>query len=154
MREKGGRPTPGMSAGVYSVGGEEEKARMNFLLVKEDSDELITSFKHIVRKSQDPTDWMKNGLKILSEWHYQHDSGFSPQLTALFNMESPLAEALETAGQCHLKFVQDSISFAFDFEAVELDEADEAFQATYWHNHLFNATLPGKVRVFGFNPKI
>ena len=29
----------------------------------------------------------------------------------------------------------------------------EAFQATYWHNHLFNATLPGKVRVFGFNPK-
>ena len=27
-----------------------------------------------------------------------------------------------------------------------------AFQATYWHNALFNPALPGSVRVLGFQP--
>jgi hypothetical protein len=33
-----------------------------------------------------------------------------------------------------------------------LTEDDPAYQATYWHNALFNAGLPGAVRVLGFQP--
>jgi hypothetical protein len=154
MRELGGKRTDGMSAGVYSVKGGEEQTRLNFLLNKEDGEFLTSDFRHIVRKSQDPADRVKNGLKILSEWHYQHDSDFSRQLTALFYLDSDVADALAMAGECHLKFAQDSIEHAFDFDVFELDEEDSAYQATYWHNHVFNASMPGKVRVFGFNPRI
>ncbi len=154
MRELGGRPTPGMSAGVHGNPAGDEKARMNFLILKRETDILTADFRHIVRKSRDPMEWMKNGLQILSEWHYQHDQDFSSQLTALFSLDSALAEALLQAGQCHLVFIQDSIEHAFDFEVQALADEDPAFQATYWHNHLFNASIPGKVQVLGFNPRL
>ncbi len=154
MRELGGRPTPGMSAGVYSNPAGDEKARLIFLILKRETEILTADFRHIVRKSRDPTEWMKNGLQILSEWHYQHDQDFSSQLTALFSLDSVLAGALLQAGQCYLVFIQDSIEHAFDFEVQALADEDPAFQATYWHNHLFNASIPGKVQVLGFNPRL
>jgi hypothetical protein len=61
---------------------------------------------------------------------------------------------LTKAGECHLQFAQDSIEHAFDFDVVSLNQDDELFQATYWHNRIFNPTLPGKVRVLGFNPRL
>jgi len=53
-----------------------------------------------------------------------------------------------------LKIVQDSIEHAFDFTVTEFSEQDSAYQATYWHNHLFNPTIPGRVRVLGFTPRL
>ena len=154
MRELEGRPTRGMNAGVHGDATGDEKARMNFLILKHEPELLTSDFRHIVRKSRDPSEWMKNGLRILSEWHYQNDQDFSTQLTALFSLDSALAEALLEAGKCHLVFVQDSIEHAFDFDVEELSDEDPAFQATYWHNHLFNAAMPGKVQVLGFNPRL
>jgi hypothetical protein len=154
MRELGGRPTAGMSAGVYSISGGEEKSRMNFLIVKQDSDRLNSELKHIIRKTQDSAEWIKNGLRILAERHYQDDFNFCDELTALFGLDSALADALTTAGECRLKFVENSIEHEFDFTVTEFSEQDSAHQATYWHNHLFNPTIPGRVRVLGFTPKL
>ncbi len=152
VRELQGRPTEGMSAGVHSISGGDEKSRMNFLIVKQDSHNLTSEFRHIVRKSQDSADWIKNGLRILAERHYQDDFNFSNDLTALFNLDSSLAEALVTAGQCRLQFKQDSVEYAFNFEVNELEKESPQFQATYWHNHLFNPTIPGQVCVLSFSP--
>ena len=154
MREFEGRPTPGMSAGVYSISGGEEQSRLNFLIVRKDPQERSDEFRHIVRKSPDSSQWVKNGLRILAELHYHEDKEFDNRLTALFNLDSTLANALIEAGECHLKFTQDSIEHAFDFDVLSLSEDDELFQATYWHNRLFNPTLPGKVRVLGFKPRL
>jgi hypothetical protein len=154
MRELGGRPGAGMSAGVYSISGGDEQSRMNFLIVRKDAQARTDEFRHIVRKSPDSSQWVKNGLRILSELHYHEDREFENQLTALFSLDSDLAYALLKAGECHLKFVQDSVKHAFDFDVVSLGQDDAAFQATYWHNRLFNPTLPGKVRVLGFMPRL
>lgn len=154
MRELGGRPTEGMSAGIYSVSGGEEQGRLNFLIVRKQPGERTGEFRHLVRKSPDPAEWVKNGLRILSELHYHEGREFSDQLTALFSLDSNQAYALIKAGECHLKFVQDSVDYAFDFDVVALDQDDEMFEATYWHNRLFNPTLPGKVRVLGFTPRL
>lgn len=154
VRELGGQPTDGMSAGVYSIGGDEEKARLNFLIVKQEPADVTAEFTHIVRKTLDSKDWLQNGLRILSERYYQDDFNFSDQLTALFSCDSQHADALLAAGQCHLKFKQDSIDYAFDFDVIELSEQDEAYQASYWHNHLFNPSIPGQVRVLGFTPRL
>jgi len=154
VREISGKPSEGMSAGIYSIKGGNEQARLQFLIVKQDSNAQSAEFSHIVRKTPDPTEWVKNGLRILSERHYQDDFNFSNQLTALFGFDSAVADALIEAGQCHLKFKQDSIDYAFDFDVAVLPENDDAYQATYWHNRLFNPTLPGKVRVLGFMPRL
>ena len=154
MRELGGQPTAGMSAGVYSVNGGEEQSRMNFLISRKNPRERTDEFRHIVRKSPDSNQWVKNGLLILAELHYHEDKEFDDRLAALFSLDSTLANALTEAGECHLKFTQDSIEHAFDFDVLSLNEDDELFQATYWHNRLFNPTLPGKVRVLGFKPRL
>ncbi len=154
VRELGGRPSTGMSAGVFSVAGGEEQSRMNFLIVRKESQERNDEFRHIVRKSPDSSQWVKDGLCILSELHYHEEKEFDNQLTALFSLDSTLAYALVKAGQCHLKFAQDSVEHAFDFDVVSLNQDDDNFQATYWHNRLFNPTLPGKVHVLGFNPRV
>jgi hypothetical protein len=154
VRELGGRPSAGMTAGVYSIKGGDEQVSLQFLIVKSDSKSQSSEFSHIIRKTPDPTEWVKNGLRILSERHYQDDFNFSNQLTALFGLESASADALVEAGQCHLKFKQDSIDYAFEFDVQELSADDDAYLATYWHNRLFNPTLPGKVRVLGFTPRL
>lgn len=154
VREHAGRPSLGMSAGVYSVSVDKEKGRMNFLIVKQDSELVTSELRHIVRKSRDPGDWIKNGLRILSERHYQDEFNFSDELTALFALDSSLADALITAGECNLRFIENSIEYEFEFSVREIEQQASAFQATYWHNHLFNPSIPGKVRVLGFTPRL
>jgi hypothetical protein len=156
VRELGGQPSIGMTSGVYSVdrGEDDEKSRLNFLIVKQESADVTAEFAHIIRKTLDSKDWLTNGLRVLSERHYQDEFNFSNQLTALFGFDSALADALLKSGQCHLKFKQDSVEYAFDFDVTELPEQDEAHQATYWHNHLFNPSMPGKVRVLGLKPRL
>jgi len=154
MRELGGRPSAGMTAGIHSVNGGEEQARINFLIVRKDSAERTIEFRHIVRKTPDPSEWLKNGLRILAERHYLQAGDFEDELTALFSLESQAAYALLKAGQCRLSFAEGSIAHEFDFDVRSLNREDELFAATYWHNHLFNPTLPGTVRVLGFSPRL
>ena len=154
MRELDGRPTDGMTAGIHSVNGGDEQARINFLILHSDPAGRTAEFQHIVRKTPDSSQWMKDGLRILAERHYQDDEPFSERLTALFALDSQVAYALLKAGQCRLSFAENSIAHEFDFEVSSLNHDDALFEATYWHNRLFNPALPGKVRVLGFTPRL
>ena len=63
MRELGGRPSEGMSAGVYSISDGDEQSRMNFLIVRKDSQERTDEFRHIVRKSPDSSEWSSHAWR-------------------------------------------------------------------------------------------
>ena len=154
MRELGGRPSEGMGAGVYSIAGGDEQCRIQFLILRKDSEERTAEFRHIVRKTPDSSEWIKNGLRILAEYHYHDADQFGDRLTALFGLDSSVADALLQAGKCHLKFAEKSVDYAFDFDIEELAEDDDRYQATYWHNRLFNPTLPGRVRILAFSPQL
>ena len=154
MREKDGRPSAGMSAGIHAVSGGDEQARINFLINRKDPADRTKEFRHIIRKTHDSSQWIKNGLRILAELHYHESDQFEPELTALFSDDSSIAYALLKAGQCRLWFAEGSIEHEFDFDVRSLDHDDLQFQATYWHNHLFNPALPGKVRVLSFKPRL
>ncbi|MCP4188752.1 MAG: hypothetical protein GY763_14205 [Gammaproteobacteria bacterium] len=154
MREMAGRPLPGMRAGLYSIKGGKEQAQLQFLILKQQDASVTAELQHIVRKTPDPTEWAKNGLRILAERYYQDDFNFCNKITALFSVDSDVATALVTAGECHLKFKQDSVEHSFDFGVSMLDETNVDYQATWWHNRLFNPTLPGKVIVLEFVPRL
>ena len=53
MRERDGRPSEGMSAGIYSINGGEQQASISFLIVRRDSSDRSREFRHIVRKTTD-----------------------------------------------------------------------------------------------------
>ncbi|MEM7209724.1 MAG: hypothetical protein AAF434_18030 [Pseudomonadota bacterium] len=153
VRTGGGRPTAGMQPAVFLNSGGEAIGRINTLIVKSDSTGYITHFRHIVKKTQDPSARLKSALQVLSEAYYQQSKGFSTELLALFSVDSNLANTIVNAGECVLDFQQDAHHHRLRCQARELEENEDGHQAIYWHNHMFNPRMPGRVRVLGFQPK-
>ena len=77
---------------------------------------------------------------------------FDEELTAVFSLESDLARAITEQGRCVLEFDQGNQIYHLECGVRAYVEEDEKYQATYWHNHLFNPTMPGVVSVLGFKP--
>ena len=73
-------------------------------------------------------------------------------MTALFSAESATADAVVSAGRCILAFDEGSQSYRIPCAASELDVDDPAYQATYWHNRMFNPNLPGGIQILSFAP--
>jgi len=127
-------------------------AEIIVLITQAEPADITAEFRHLVRRTHDPRERYDAALKLLSAHYYQDPAAFSDEITALFGVESALAERLLVARQATLTFEHFSQRFVLPCDVRDLPEAAPAFQATYWHNALFNATLPGKVRVLGFRP--
>ncbi len=152
VREAGGRPTSGMRPELHLDSAQDPLGRITVLIVKQDPGEATAEFRHMVGRTHDPALRYDNALKTLAAAYYQHPKEFSDELTALFGPDSETAARLLGAGHCALAFEQYSQSYRLPCAARELPEAHLAYQATYWHNALFNAAIPAGARVLGFQP--
>lgn len=152
MRNAEGRPSPGMVPQVWLADGEQPLGRVVVLLVKEEAEEFAAEFRFMHKKTHDPVERQRNVLRKLQELYYQKPQTFSDEMTALFALDSDLAATLLGAGQCILDFEQFSQRFRLPCAVRLLDEQEPAFQASYWHNSLFNPSLPGRVQILGFAP--
>ena len=150
VRSAGGRPTAGMRPRVLV--GDDDLGPITVLIVKRDPAETTAQFRHMVRKTHDPAERYQGALKVLAAAYYQRPREFSDEMTALFGTGSALAERLLAAGRCRLDFAQYTQRYTIPCGLRTLPEGDPAYQATYWHNGLFNAALPGEVRVLAFTP--
>ena len=153
VRTLDGRPSSGMRPEVLHPETGEKLATITTLVLKRDTEEYTAQFRFIVSKTQDPTDRIKNGLRLLSEAYYQQHKGFVPRLTALFSLDSELATALVHLGSCGLRVEQDSKRFNIKCSIEDLPHDDPLHQGTHWHNHMFNPSLPGRTRVLAFTPE-
>jgi hypothetical protein len=152
VREEGGRPNPGMRAQV-TIGDEAApSAEIIVLITQAEPADTTAEFRHLVRRTHDPRDRYNAALKLLSAHYYQDPDLFSDEITALFGLDSGLADRLADAGRGSLAFDHFSQRFLLPCSIRTLPEEAPAFQATYWHNALFNASLPGQVRVLAFQP--
>ncbi len=152
VRQAGGRPTSGMRPEVRLTGGDPPLGAITTLIVRKEPREATAQFRHMVRKTQDPAERYDAALETLAAAYYQRPQEFSDELTALFGPASDLADRLLAVGSCVLDFAQYSQLYRLPCAVRNLAEADPAFQATYWHNALFNPALPGGVRMLGFQP--
>ena len=156
VRQAGGRPTSAMTPRVLLAGAGEDPARdlgrIVVLTVKAAPEEITAQFRHMVRKTHDPAERYEAALKVLAAAYYQRPQEFSEELTALFGPRSETADALCASGRCRLLFEQYQQSYDLPCAVRALEEADPAFQATYWHNALFNPALPAGARVLGLRP--
>ncbi len=152
VRQAGGRPTSGMRPEVRLAAGAEPLGAITILIVRREPREATAQFRHMVRKTQDPAERHEAALETLAAAYYQRPQEFSDELTALFGPAPGLADQLLAAGRCVLDFEQYSQRYRLPCAARNLAEDEPAFQATYWHNALFNPALPGGLRVLGFQP--
>ena len=152
VRQAGGRPTSGMRPEVRLAEADQPLGAITTLIVRREPREATALFRHMVRKTQDPAERHDAALETLAAAYYQRPREFADELTALFGPAPGLADRLLAAGRCVLDFAQYSQRYRLPCAARNLGEDEPAFQATYWHNALFNPALPGGVRVLGFQP--
>lgn len=152
VREFGGRPLEGMRPRATRLDGREIAPAVTTVLVEAEPAQSTALFRHIARKTQDPGVRYNEALRVLSAAHYQHPGNFSDALTALFGLDSLVAKALLELKRCALVFEQFGQRYRLPCETVELARGDPAYEATYWHNFLFNPALPAAVRILAFEP--
>jgi len=151
VRQGGGRPTPGMQPSLVLPDGGSADA-INVLILKREPHEYTARFQHIVRRTHDPKERLDEALKELSAAYYQRPYEFAEVMTALFALDSALANKLIEYGECELAFEQFSQRYELPCTVQTLDAGDPGYQATYAHNSMFNPTLPGNVQIVSFTP--
>lgn len=152
VRESGGRPSSGMRPRVATADGEEIAPGVTILIVPEEPWESAQLFRHQYLKTQDPVERYAKALELTAAAYFQHPREFSDVMTALFAADSGLADRLLRLGRCILDFAQFSQTYRIPCTVEQLPTDDGFYQATYWHNGLYNPNLPAGVRILAFTP--
>ena len=151
VREAEGRPTAGMRPKL-SLREDGPSVEINTLLIHRDPSVMTPEFRHMVRKTQDPAERLKNALKLLAAAYYQHPEDFSDELTALFRPDSDIAGQVLQAERCILEFEQYNQNYRLPCDVQRLTEPDPRYQVTFWHNSLFNPRIPAGAQILAFKP--
>jgi hypothetical protein len=152
MREGGGRPTPGMRPRAIAPEGSEIAPAITVLLLRKAPAASTDQFRHIVRRTPDARERYEAGLRVLSAAYYQDPADFSDTMTALFAADSPVARTLSSRRRCVLEFNEAPRRVRLACAVRELDPGEDCFEATLWHNRLFNPDPPPAVRILAFRP--
>ena len=152
MRNAQGQPSPAMQPVLSWPEQTTPAVNVNVLILKLEPQSHTAEMRHIVRKSHDPRERYESALRYLSETYFQRSREFSDQMTALFALDSPVVRQLLDTESCNFDFEEKSQRYTIPCQTRELPVADPNHQATYWHNAMFNPTLPGQVKVMSFIP--
>ncbi len=152
MRQGRGRPDDAVTPALWLPGATEAMGHVITVLNKAPAHSLTPELQHMVRRTADPAQRREKALQLFSETYFQRPETFSDMLTATFPPASPGAAAIRAAGACRLVFEAYAQRFEIAARVWQLAEHHPLYQATWWHNLLFNPTLaPGTV-VLGFEP--
>jgi hypothetical protein len=152
VREMGGRPTGGMRPRVIAATGEDISPGIVVLLNRAEPADTTKLFRYQVLKTQDPAERYDKAIELLASAYFQHPADFSDVMTALFGPGSPVAARLHAEANCVLGFAQFGQKYDVPCAVAALEEADAGYQATYWHNRLFNDAIPAGISVLSFTP--
>ena len=150
VRKQQGKPSPGMRPQLHLTG--HSPVPITVLIVKKEPRNITAEIRFLVQKTHDPKGRYDDGIKLLSEYYYQRSAEFDEELTAVFSLDSKLADSIVAAGQCRLSFDQGNQGYQLNCGTRNISPGDDKYEATYWHNHLFNPRLPGAVTIIGFSP--
>jgi hypothetical protein len=152
VRHAAGRPTSGMRPAVTLAGDDEALGQITVLIHKQAPEEITAQFRHMVLKTQDPAERWEGAIRVLQAAYFQRAREFSDVMTALFGPGSRAAARLSQQGRCLLTFEQYNQGYCVPCKVRRLGESEPLYQATYWHNSLFNPSLPAGIAVLAFTP--
>lgn len=150
VRMQGGRPTEGMQTSVLI--GNEVIASLIVLINKKELAKLITEFRFMYKKTEDPALRRDAVLKVLVAGYFQQVEDFSDRLTASLSPDSEIAKRLLEAKEVLLYFQQHNQQYKIPCLVQDLKPDEHEYQVTYWHNSLFNPNIPPNLRILAFEP--
>ncbi len=150
VRQREGQPSEGM-APTITVNGE-ELGRAILLILKKPEFGVTEEFRHMVQSTNDPRVTREKGLRFLASSYYQRAREFQDLMTGLFSPDSKTATTLLQAGQCRLQFEQYEQQHSFSCDVQQIHPGDYSYDATFWHNSLFNPSMPANPLIIGFKP--
>lgn len=150
VRQREGRPSDGMVP-LVTVDGS-ELGRAVVLILKRPEFGVTEELRHMVQSTNDPRVTREKGLRFLASSYYQRAREFQDVMTGLFNPDSSLAEAVIQAGQCRLVFEQYEQQHSVMCDVESLAPGNYSYDATFWHNSLFNPSMPATPVIVGFTP--
>lgn len=153
MREMQGRPDAGVIAEVTPASVNAPIGDIITVLNKAPLYSKTPEMRHMFLKTNDPAQRRDRALEFFSETYYQKHREFSDILTATFAPQSPGAAQLVGAATCTLKFEAFGQSFVLQCETRALSAGEPLYQATYWHNLLFNPNLNPNSDILAFAPQ-
>lgn len=150
MRDKGGVPDDAIMPEVTLPGAAQSRGRLITLITKRTEFSPLAELMHMARKTNEPAQRRDAAIRFLSATHYQKPGEFSDILTATFPPSSEFSRALLSAGRCWLRFDAYAQSFDLTCKIRQLDKKNALYQATWWHNYLFNPNLSADTEILGF----
>ena len=152
MRQGGGKPSDGMLPELRLSEIGEPIGHIISVMSKGYEHSKTMEIRHLARRTQDPQVRRDSAIKFFSEYYYQKAKEFSDVLTTTFSPGSQGAQTILHAGRCWLRFEQFNQVYDIACRPYRLGENDPLYQATFWHNFLFNPDLPGDTIIIGFDP--
>ena len=152
MRENQGRPDDAIKPHLILSGESGALGQIVTVLPRQQLYSQTPEMMHLVKTKFDPAACREAGVQFFSEKYYQKSFQFSDKLTASFSPSSPLANLICNQNSCHLIFENYSQRFDLLCKPTEMKKDDHLFQATWWHNRIFNPRLNPKIIVIGFEP--
>ena len=152
VRQNQGRPDEAVTPAVLLKGKTEAYDHIITVLSKTPQQSLLPELQHLVRRTLDPAQRRQKALELLSETYYQKPTSFSDILTATFPPQSRRAAVIRKADHCRLLFSGYGQSYQIECKIWALTKKNTLYQATFWHNLLFNPGLHPDTIVLGFEP--
>lgn len=152
VRENDGKPDSSIIPLVQSETGDWRSFPAITVLCRKLQHSVTPEMHHMVKSTNDPFQVREKAIKFFSERYYQHPEWFSDTLTATFAKVSEQYFDLIESDTCILRFEAFNKNYSLVCKMEWYTTSDYYWQATYWHNLLFNPNLPPTIKVVGFKP--
>ncbi len=152
VRENGGKPDSSIIPLVHSPHGSWEAFPVITILCRKLHHSVTPEMHHMAKATNDPVQVRDKALKFFAERYYQQPEQFSDTLTATFDENSQNYKKLVQLDSCNLHFEVFNKSYTLACKMEWFSTRDYYWQATYWHNLLFNPNLAPTIKVVGFSP--
>lgn len=152
MRDARGKPDDAVTPALTLAGETEPMGHIITVMSKWGAYSKTPELKHMVKRTHDPAQRREKAIEYFSSSYFQNIHEFSDSLTATFPPDSPGAQIIEQAGECTLCFEAYSQRYDIVCSVSRLGINNPMYQATYWHNLLFNPNLHPQISVLQFKP--
>jgi hypothetical protein len=152
MRENMGRPDDTITPSLTLKGSDEPMGHIITVMSKLPQFSKTPELQHLVKQTFDPAKRREKALELFSSIYYQKGREFSDILTSSFPAGSKGAEAIRAAEYCTIRFEAYNQIYELECKVWTLAKNNALYQATWWHNHLFNPDMSDDAVILGFEP--
>ena len=150
MRDNMGKPESSIMPDVKLHSNEEVIGKIITVLSKEIAFSRVPEMQHMAKVTFDLSKRREKAIQFFSEYYFQKHKEFSDVLTATFQPGSLGAAKIIKSQNCSLVFDAYNQYFELVCKVNVLNKNDPFYQATWWHNKLFNPNLHPETIILAF----